>query len=82
MIFTTWDQILPSAIDSLPPLHREIVICVMGQPGKRRLSYAHAMQTWNLDRDQFDRELGCALDAIRRYLRRFGIVDAADLELR
>ena len=77
--FTTWDQILPSAIDSLPPLHREIVAYLMAQPGRKRLSYSHVLKTWNLDREQFDRELESALHAIRQYLRRFGIVNAADL---
>ncbi|MCZ2152984.1 MAG: hypothetical protein LC114_03615 [Bryobacterales bacterium] len=81
MIFT-WDQILPSAVESLPPLHQEIVMYLMAQPGKKRLSYAHAMKTWGLDREQFDRELGNALGAMRRYLRRLGLRSACDLELR
>jgi len=37
MIFE-WCQILPAAIESLPPLHQELVIYVMAIPGKKRFS--------------------------------------------
>ena len=37
-------------------------------------------RTWNLDRASFNRELGCALAALRFYFRRNGITSAADLE--
>jgi len=80
-VIFTWEQILPSAVRSLPQLHQEIVAYLITQPGKKRLSYAHALETWNLDREQFDRELASALHAIRQYLRRWGIGGAGDLEL-
>lgn len=71
---------LPAAIESLSPLHRDILMQMMNVPGKRRLSYAHASRTWGLNREQFDAEIGKAVYAIRLYLRRFGITSAADLE--
>ena len=49
-------------------------------PGTKGRSYAHARRTWNLDRGSFNRELGCALAALRLYFRRYGITSAADLE--
>jgi hypothetical protein len=79
MVFT-WTEVLPAAIRSLPPLHQEIVGHIMELPGKNQRSYAHARRAWNLDRDGFNRELGCALAALRQYLRGQGITSAADLE--
>lgn len=79
MIFA-WTDILPAAIESLPPLHREIVKYAVNQPGKRRLSNKHAYETWGLNRVDFNGELECAYGAIRLYLRRHGITAAADLD--
>jgi len=79
MVFT-WTEVLPAAIRSVSPLHQEIVGHIMELPGTKERSYAHARQAWNLDRDGLNRELGCALAALRRYLRRYGITSAADLE--
>jgi hypothetical protein len=79
MVFA-WTEILPAAIRSLPPLHQEIVRHVMEIPGTKGRSYAHARRTWNLDRNGFNLELGCALAALRLYFRRYGITSAADLE--
>jgi hypothetical protein len=79
MVFT-WTEVLPAAIRSLPPLHQQIVLHMMELPGKKQRSYAHARRAWNLDRDGFNRELGCAIAAVRLYLERYGITSAADLE--
>lgn len=53
---------------------------MMQQPGKRKPSYKHALATWNLDRAQFNDELGFALSAIRLYLRQHGLANLADLD--
>ena len=79
MIFD-WSQILPGAIESLPPLRQELVTYVMAIPGKKRPSYTHAKKTWALGRNEFDAELESAFDAIRLYLRRFGLASSSDLE--
>jgi hypothetical protein len=52
----------------------------MELPGKHQRSSAHARRAWNLDRDGFNRELGCALADLRLYFRRYGITSAADLK--
>ena len=49
MLFTTWDEILPTAIRSLTPLHQEIIGHLMTRPGRQRPSSAHAVRTWGLD---------------------------------
>ena len=82
LVIFAWNEILPAAIETLPPLRRELVGYVMGQPGKQRLSYAYAMRTWGLSREQFTVELQSAYSAIRLYLGRHGITNAADLESR
>jgi hypothetical protein len=79
-VILTWTEILPAAIRSLSPLHQEIVEHVMETPGTKGRSSAHARQAWNLDRAALNRELGCALAALRLYFRRNGITSAADLE--
>ena len=76
----TWTEALPAAIRSLPPLHQEIVGHVMELPGKKERSSALARRAWNLDRDGFNQECGCALAALRLYFRRYGMTSAADLE--
>ena len=81
MIFN-WDEILPAAIERLPPLHREILMYVILQPGKRRLSYAHANEKWGLTRAEFDVELAEAYGSVRRYLRRYGLHGPDDMEFR
>ncbi len=81
MIFRTWDEILPAAIENLAPLKKEIVLAILNQPGKRKLSYAEAKQRWDLDRKEFDRELAAAFDGLRRYLSRFGLNAASDLQM-
>jgi hypothetical protein len=78
MVFT-WTEILPAAIRSLPPLNQEIVGHMMELPGKKQRNSAHARRAWDLDREGFNRELGCALAALRLYFRRCGITSAADL---
>lgn len=80
MLFTAWDQVLPAAIETLPPLHQELVSYLLSLPGKRKPSYVQAKKVWSLDRQQFDLELGLALAGIRQHLRRFGIRSADDLE--
>jgi hypothetical protein len=78
MIFA-WAEILPTAIERLPPLHREILMYVMNQPGKRRPSYAYASERWGLTRAEFDVELAEAYASVRQYLRRYGLDSADDL---
>jgi hypothetical protein len=79
MIFA-WNEILPTAIERLPRLQREIVRYVMSQPGKRRPSYAYANERWGLDRVEFDLELAEAYGSVRRYLLQHGLVGAYDLD--
>lgn len=79
MIFE-WNEVLPAAIENLTPLHQELIVYIMGQPGKRRPSYTHAHRRWNLNCDQFNAELQYAYSAIRHYLRRFGLTTSADLD--
>jgi hypothetical protein len=81
MIFT-WDEILPAAIERLPPLHRELIRYVMLQPGRQRPSYTYANERWGLGREQFEAELGCAFAAIRQYLGRYGIMTAVRVGIR
>jgi hypothetical protein len=81
-MFFMWDEILPAAIEPLPPLHREILMYVMDQPGKRRPSYAYANERWGLTRAEFDAELGEAYASVRQHLRRYGLDSAYDLEFR
>ncbi len=75
-----WDQILPTAIESLSPLHRDILLYVMNVPG--RPTYKYAAETWKLSHQQFDAELEAAYCAIRHHLRRYGISASSDLEFR
>ena len=79
MIFA-WNEILPAAIERLPPLQRELVRYVMRQPGKRRPSYAYASERWGLARTEFDAALQDAYGSVRRYLREYGLDGAYDLE--
>ena len=79
MVFT-WTEVLPAAIRSLPPLHQQIVLHMMELPGEKQRSSAHARRAWNLDRDGFNRKLGCALATLRLYLGRYGITAVADSE--
>ena len=64
---------------SLTPLHREIVTTILNLPGKRRLTYKHALETWGLDRKEFKAELDAAFEAIRLYLKRLGLTSSSDL---
>jgi hypothetical protein len=76
-----WNEVLPAAIESLPRLDVEIVVYVMNLPGKRRPAYIHAMKSWGLCREEFDRELAAAFDGIRLHLwQRHGIKAPTDLE--
>src|SRR5258708_23568951 len=65
-VLTTWQQILTTAIESLSPLHRDIVMYVLSVPGKRKPAYSYAKATWNWNRDEFDLELGYAFLFIRQ----------------
>ena len=81
MIISDWHELLPFAIQSLNPFHQALVGYVMNQPGKRRPSYKHALNTWSLDRDQFDGELADAFRFLRIYLKRLGITKSDDLDI-
>jgi hypothetical protein len=80
-VITTWNEILPIALCSLTPKHREMIGYMMNLPGRRKPSGLYAKEVWNLSRDQFFTELGYALDEIRRYLKRHGLTDPGDLML-
>lgn len=80
-MYSHWDEVLPAAIKSLPRLHIEVVVYVMNLPGKRRPAYIHAMESWGLSREEFDRERAAAFDGSRLYLRqRLGVTAPSDLE--
>jgi hypothetical protein len=79
-VIFNWQQIIPGAIENLNPLHRDIVMYLMSLPGKRKPEYTHAKRMWNLDRDQFDRELEMAFTAIRHQLTRYALSRSTDLE--
>ena len=80
-MFTHWQELLPSAIDGLNPLHRDILTYIMNLPGKQRTSYAHAERTWNLSRTAFDAEVAAAFQLVRQHLKRYGIAGLQDLDL-
>jgi hypothetical protein len=80
LVLFDWSDILPHAIGSLSPLHREIVTYILNRPGRRRPPYTHALREWNLDRDQLDAEMEAAYRGIRQFLRRQGISNSSDLE--
>ena len=79
-MLTHWHEVLPSAIDNLNPLHRNILAYIMNLPGKRRISYLHAKRAWNLDRDAFDAEVGYAFRSVRQHIKRYGLSGSADLD--
>lgn len=79
-MLTHWQEILPSAINDLNPLHRDILAYIMTLPGKRRISYSHANRTWNLDRDAFDAEVGYAFRSVRQHFKRYGLSGSVDLD--
>jgi hypothetical protein len=79
-MLTHWQEILPAVIESLNPLHREILIYVMGLPGKRKPADIHAKRTWNMGRAEFDRELEVAFTTMRRYFMRYALSCSTDLD--
>jgi hypothetical protein len=79
-MFTYWQEIFPTALDDLNPLHRDIVMYIMALPGKRRISYSHAKRIWNLDRDAFDAEVGYAFRIMLQHFKRHGLSGSADLD--
>ena len=81
MIFA-WNEILPAAIERLPPIQRELVQYVMLQPGKQRPSYRYVNEHWGLAKQEFDVALAAAYGAMRRYLGQYGLGGAGDLRLR
>lgn len=80
MILLDWTQILPSAVQTLRPLHRELVSYVINLRGKSKPSYKQASQQWNLSRDEFDQELASAFSEIRHHLSRYGLRSSGDLK--
>lgn len=81
MFILDWSEVLPSAVHDLSPLHRKIVEYVANLPGNRKPSISHAVQTWDLNRDEFTYELDVALTRIRANLRRSGIHKFSDLDI-
>ena len=81
MIFA-WNQILPTAIERLPPIQRELVRYVMLQPGQRRPSYAYASERWGLAKRELDVALQEAYGSLRQYLGQYGLEGAGDLDFR
>jgi hypothetical protein len=82
-MISDWNDILTAAIRTLPELHRDIVVRTMQTPGKRkRLFYSEAMNIWNLDREEFDRQRESAFEAVRLYLIRQGVTCPGDLALK
>jgi hypothetical protein len=81
-MFTEWSDIFTAAIQTLTPLHREIVTKTMQIPGKRtRLFYREALNLWSLDRKGFDIQREAAFEAVRLYLLRHGLTAQHDLML-
>ena len=81
-MFIEWSDIFTAAIQTLPLLHREIVVETMQIPGKRTwLFYSEAREFWNLDRKEFDTQRESAFEAVRLYLLRHGISGPDDLLL-
>ena len=74
-----WQDALRVAIQTLTPLQREIVTTLLSLPGKRRLTYKHARETWGLDRKEFSRERENAFESIRLHLKGLGLTSSSDL---
>lgn len=82
-MFIEWTDIFTAAIQTLPPLHREIVIRTMEIPGKRRrLFYCEGKAFWQLDRGEFDRHRDAAFESVRIFLARHGLSSPGDLVAR
>jgi hypothetical protein len=82
-MFTNWTDVLTAAIQTLPPLHHDILVRTMELPGKRKkLQYTEASRIWNLDPDEFNRQRDAAFEAVRLYLVRHGVTCPGDLVLR
>lgn len=70
-------------MQTLPELHRDIVVRTMAAKGKRKkLHYTEAKKIWNLDRHEFDQQRYAAFEALRRYLLRHGVTCPGDLAVR
>jgi hypothetical protein len=74
--------VLPIALKDLKPFHQELIGYVVNLQGKRRPTYTHARRTWGLDKNEFDLNLHAAFSAVRDSLKRRGIRQLADLEMR
>ena len=81
MFIFDWNQILPSAIQDLSPLHRDILGYIANLPGRRKPSFSHSVKTWGLNRDEFIYELDVALTHIRANLKRSGVHKFSDLDI-
>jgi hypothetical protein len=78
-----WHTLLASAVATLPPLHREIVVRTMQLPGRRKhLRYTEISNIWRLSRREFEEHKRLAFDSLRRYLLAHGLTSSADLVLR
>jgi hypothetical protein len=76
-----WEDALPTAIQDLQPIHRELVEYILTLPGKKRPTYIHARRTWNLNKDQFNYELQSAFSSLRDSLKRLGVHKFSDLDM-
>jgi hypothetical protein len=79
-MLTHWQQAVPAEIESLNPLRWDIAMYLTGLLERRNPAHSHAKRTWNLSRDQFDRELEAAFAAIRQQLKGYALSRSADLE--
>ena len=81
-MISNWEEVLPTALKDLNPFHQELIGYILSLPGKRRPNHCHAKRTWSLNKDQFNHELQSAFSALRDALKRRGIHQLADLDMR
>jgi hypothetical protein len=83
IVIFDWTTMIDAAVNSLPTLQRDILKRTLALPGqRRRVFYTEALQNWNLDRDEFDRQREAAFESVRLYLKHHGITGIDDLALR
>jgi len=79
-MLTHWKNFFDIAIQTLPPLHQDIVARTMDLPGKRTcLSYKEASRLWHLDRLEFDLQRRAAFESMRISVMQHGLSCPGDL---